>query len=287
MDTERHLRTEPQKEYELVDSGEHAKLERFGNTLVSRPDTQAVWKAHAPERWSEANATFSWTGGKGAWTVSKDILEPWLVRFGAIVFNAKLTAFKHTGIFPEQEPNWTWTKECIQKHEKPKVLNLFGYTGGASIAGSLAGALVTHVDSSKTSTTWAKENATLSNLPDDAIRFIVEDVRSFVKREIRREAKYDGILLDPPAFGRGAKDEVWKIEEDLLPLLELLKELLSDKPDSFFLLNGYASGYAPLSFLQLVKGVFEPKSTEYGEMRIVESTTSRELPCGMYVRFIR
>lgn len=287
MATEQHLLTAPSKEYELVDSGNHAKLERFGEILVARPDTQAVWQPHALEKWSGASATFSWAGGKGAWTVSKDTPEPWVVRFDRVAFQAKLTSFKHTGIFPEQEPNWNWTTERIQALTKPKVLNLFGYTGGASIKAALAGAEVTHVDSSKSSTTWAKENAQLSGLSPEEIRFIVEDVRGFVKREIRRGAKYDGILLDPPAFGRGAKDEVWKIEEDLLPLLELLRELLADTPNSFFLLNGYASGYAPLSFLQLVEGVFAPKSAQYGEMRIAESGTERELPCGMYVRFVR
>jgi 23S rRNA (cytosine1962-C5)-methyltransferase len=146
MATEQHLRTTTSKEYELVDSGNHAKLERFGNTLVSRPDTQAVWQPHAPEKWSEASATFSWTGGKGAWTVSKDIPEPWVVHFDDLALTAKLTSFKHTGIFPEQEPNWNWTTERIEALTKPKVLNLFGYTGGASIKAALAGAEVTHVD---------------------------------------------------------------------------------------------------------------------------------------------
>lgn len=287
MATEIHLRTRTITNYELVDSGNHAKLERYGSTLISRPDTQAVWQPRAPERWSEASAVFSWIEGKGVWTITKEIAEPWIVRFDELVMSAKLTSFKHTGIFPEQEPNWQWTKNRIKACEKPRVLNLFGYTGGASIRGAQAGAQVTHVDSSKSSTAWAKENVTLSELSPDSIQFIVEDVRSFVKREIRRGAKYEGILLDPPAFGRGAKNEVWKIEEDLLPLLQLLKELLANTPNSFFLLNGYASGYAPLSFLQLVEGIFTPSNTEYGEMRISESGTSRELPAGMYVRFTR
>ena len=203
-----------------------------------------------------------------------------------MTLKAKLTAFKHTGLFPEQEPNWSWAAERIQTLSSPKVLNLFGYTGAASVSAAKAGAEVTHVDSSKSALSWTKENAMVSGVAEDAIRFIHEDARSFVKRELRREAKYDGIILDPPAFGRGSKDEVWKIEEDLLPLVEDLKGLLSDAPGSFFLLNGYAAGYAPLSFAQLVEGVFPGVDAEYGELRIKEKT-GRELPCGMYVRFAR
>lgn len=287
MAREEHLTTSPSANYELVDSGNHAKLERFGEVLVSRPDTQAIWKPKHEERWSDAAADFAWTTGKGSWTLKKELPPVWNVSFDDITLGAKLTAFKHTGIFPEQQPNWEWSTQQIQKLEEPKVLNLFGYTGAASIAAAKAGAQVTHVDSSKTSTTWANENAQASGLAPDTIRFIVEDVRGFVKREIRRGAKYDGILLDPPAFGRGTKDEVWKIEEDLLPLVELLKELLSENPGSFFLLNGYAAGYAPLSFLHLVESVFPGVDAQYGELRIAEQNKTRELSAGMYVRFVR
>ncbi|HYD93339.1 MAG TPA: class I SAM-dependent methyltransferase [Candidatus Paceibacterota bacterium] len=281
---ERHLSTRASDGYELLDSGDHLKLERYGDYVLARPDTQAIWRKSDASLWEKAAAVFSRDGAKGAWEKNGDLPDMWDVSFGSMTLSTRLTSFKHTGIFPEQSPNWEWTAGKIQALKEPQILNLFGYTGAASIAAAQAGAQVTHVDSSKSSVTWAKENAERSGVPEGAIRYIVEDARSFVKREIRRGAKYEGILLDPPAFGRGAKDEVWKIEEDLLPLIELLKELLSDAPGSFFLLNGYAAGYAPQSFLQLVESVFGTVDAEYGELRI-EEKSGRLLPSGMYVRF--
>lgn len=283
MKTERHLATTPSEGYELIDSGDHMKLERFGAHTLARPDTQAIWPKNPSAPWDKAAATFLFNGGKGSWN-QNELPESWNVSMSGMTLKAKLSSFKHTGLFPEQEPNWSWSTEQIAKLKSPKVLNLFGYTGAASVAAALAGAEVTHVDSSKASIAWAKENADASGITEGQIRYMHEDVRAFVKREIRRGAKYEGILLDPPAFGRGSKDEVWKIEEDLLPLVELLKELLSPEPGSFFLLNGYAAGYAPLSFAELVQAVFPAANTEYGELRIQEAG-GRELPCGMYVRF--
>jgi 23S rRNA (cytosine1962-C5)-methyltransferase len=283
MAGEQHLLVGRSEGYELLDSGNHEKLERYGDTVIARPDTQAIWKPKGP--WSPA-ARFSWKGGKGAWEITGTIPEPWEAKMEGLSLLAKLTPFKHTGIFPEQAVNWRWSAEVIQKLSSPAVLNLFGYTGAASVAAAKAGAEVTHVDSSKTSIGWARENAARSGVAEDGIRYILEDTRAFVKREIRRGAKYQGILLDPPAFGRGAKDEVWKIEEDLLGLLEDLKALLDEAPGSFFLLNGYAAGYSPVSFLQLVQSVFGNVSAEYGELRIEESG-GRVLPAGMYVRFVR
>jgi 23S rRNA (cytosine1962-C5)-methyltransferase len=285
--TERHLSTPGFEGYELIDSGEHEKLERFGEITVARPDTQAIWKKAKPELWSKADATFAFEEGKGAWKAREGMPEQWNVSCGDASFIAKLTNFKHTGIFPEQEPNWSWGAGLIKALKEPSVLNLFGYTGAASIVAAKAGAKVTHVDSSKASIKWSQENAAASGLPEDAIRYILEDARSFAKREARRGAKYEGILLDPPAFGRGAKDEVWKIEEDLLPLMETLRELLSDAPGSFFLLNGYAAGYSPLSFKQLVESVFPGEQIEFGELRIQETGSERAIPAGMYVRFAR
>jgi 23S rRNA (cytosine1962-C5)-methyltransferase len=167
------------------------------------------------------------------------------------------------------------------------VLNLFGYTGIATLAAAHPGASVTHVDASKQSLDWAHENARLSGIPEDKIRWIPDDALAFVKREARRGAKYDGIILDPPAFGRGAKGEVWKIEEDFPALLEALKEIFSDKPGSFFLINGYAAGYAPRSFAQAVESVFGEVAGESGELHIKESTSERAVPAGIYVRFVR
>lgn len=169
----------------------------------------------------------------------------------------------------------------------PKVLNLFGYTGAATMTAARSGAHVTHVDASKQSLDWAHENARLSNIPEDNIRWMFDDALAFAKREARRGAKYDGIILDPPAFGRGAKGEVWKIEEDLPKLLETLKEILSDKPGSFFLINGYAAGYSPRSFAQAVESAFGQTSGESGELFIQESSSERVIPAGIYARFVR
>lgn len=284
--TEQHLIATASKGYELLDSGMHEKLERWGDVVLARPDTQAIWLPKNEKAWEGVSAVFSWKGGKGAWDVKKSLPEPWEADFGDFVLLPRLTAFKHTGVFPEQKPNWEWTTERIKALGAPSVLNLFGYTGAASVAAAKGGATVTHVDSSKSSITWMHENAARSGVEEGAIRAIVEDARSFVKREIRRGARYEGILLDPPAFGRGSKDEVWKIEEDLAPLIALLPQLLSDTPGSFVLLNGYAAGYAPVSFGQLLACVFPDTSIEYGELRIAEAT-GRVLPEGMYARFTR
>jgi len=284
---EKHLTAEGFNGYELLDSGEHMKLERFGAYTLARPDTQAIWKKQKPELWEKADAEFVWNGGKGSWKMNTELPEAWDVSYGDLTFISKLGNFKHTGIFPEQEPNWAWSKEKIGALTKPNVLNLFGYTGAASVVASAAGAAVTHVDSSKSSIGWCKENAAKSGIADDAIRFILEDARGFCKREARRGAKYEGIILDPPAFGRGAKDEVWKIEEDLIPLIETLSELLSPQKGSFFLLNGYAAGYSPLSFKQLVESIFPGVSVEFGELRLPETNSERAIPEGMYVRFSR
>lgn len=282
---EHHLAAAGFDGYELLDSGEHLKLERFGAFTLARPDTQAIWKKSKPELWEKADATFAWKDGKGAWETRTAISESWEVPYGSLKFISKLGNFKHTGIFPEQEPNWSWSAEKIRALQKPEVLNLFGYTGAASVVAAEAGAVVTHVDSSKVSVNWCKDNAVRSGLPEDAIRLVVEDARKYAKREAKRGAKYDGIILDPPAFGRGAKDEVWKIEEDLLPLLETLAQLLSEKPGAFFLLNGYAAGYSPLSFKQLVESVFPSASVEFGELRLSEKDSARAIPEGMYARF--
>jgi 23S rRNA (cytosine1962-C5)-methyltransferase len=286
MSTERHLVTTGFEGYELLDSGEHMKLERFGSVAVARPDTQAIWKKRDASLWEKADTTFEWKSGKGAWSENK-VPANWDVPYGDVTFVGKLTNFKHTGIFPEQEPNWSWSASKIKDLQNPEVLNLFGYTGAASVVAAKAGALVTHVDSSKASLNWTKENAERSLIPEDRIRYIHEDVRRFVKKEAKRGAKYHGIILDPPAFGRGAKDEVWKVEEDLAPLLETLAELLSPEPGSFFLLNGYAAGYAPLSFAQLVESVFPQSTPEYGELRLKETGSNRSIPEGIYVRFTR
>jgi 23S rRNA (cytosine1962-C5)-methyltransferase len=284
---EHHLSVTDFSGYELLDSGDHMKLERFGEYTLARPDTQAIWKKQKPELWASADAEFSFAESKGAWKMNKELPEAWNVSYKDLTFIAKRGNFKHTGIFPEQAPNWEWSAEHIKQLKTPEVLNLFGYTGAASVVAAKAGAKVTHVDSSKSSIGWCKENAAASGLTDDAIRFILEDARSFAKREARRDAKYQGIILDPPAFGRGSKDEVWKIEDDLIPLMETLKELLSDEPGSFLLVNGYAAGYAPRSFAQLVASFFSNTTIEYGELTLPETDSFRAISEGIYARFVR
>ncbi len=214
--------------------------------------------------------------------------EAWTLVVGEARFSARLTGFKHTGVFPEQAPNWTWMREHLTTLAPgANVLNLFGYTGVASIVAAQAGAQVTHVDASKQSLDWAHDNARLSLLPEDRIRWMLDDALAFVKREVRRGSKYEGIILDPPAFGRGAKGEVWHIEDDLLPLLRELNTLLSDTPGSFLLLNGYAAGYAARSFAQAVESAFGETNGAAGELYIQESSGTRVVPAGIYVRFVR
>ncbi len=289
MRHEENLIALPWPDYELLDSGENMKLERFGEVVLARPETQAVWKKSRPKVWGRADATFtspSGPGEKGTWEMKRSVPKAWELAWGPVRFTARLTGFKHVGIFPEQAANWQWISERCHALREPKILNLFGYTGIASLVAAEAGASVTHVDASKQSLDWAHENARLSKLGEDKIRWISDDVLSFVKREVRRGAKYDGIVLDPPAFGRGTKGEVWKVERDLAELLHALTQLLAEGPGSFFLLNGYAAGYSSRSFTQAVEGEFN-HTVESGEMHIKESGSERVIPSGIYVRFVR
>ncbi len=274
-------------DYELLDSGDNKKLERFGPYVLIRPETQAIWKVLHPDLWKSAKAEFRFDGGKGSWR-GKGIPETWDVSWSNDArFSLRLTSFKHTGVFPEQAPNWEWTRERVKALKQPKILNLFGYTGIASIVAAKHGALVTHLDASKQSNTWAKENATISGVPADTLRYITDDALKFVEREARRGSIYDGIILDPPAFGRGPDGEVWRIEEDICILLDAVKKIFSNKPGSFFLLNGYAAGYAPQSLLQSVESSFgKIKGGEFGELRIKESKSDRFISSGIYVRFV-
>lgn len=313
MKYDQHLTTLPWSDYELLDSGDGMKLERFGEIIVARPETQALWQKQEPELWASAHATFAFHDKKGAWDIKKPVPELWELAWGDTRFTAALTSFKHTGIFPEQAPNWEWIADHVkalserqeltrkqsgrpqggdprtfsQEAAGVSILNLFGYTGIASVVAAKAGALVTHVDASKQSLDWAHDNARRSGVGEDKIRWMLDDALAFVKREARRGAQYDGIILDPPAFGRGAKGEVWKIEEDFKTLLESLKEILRDKPGSFFLVNGYAAGYAPRSFAQAVESTFGAVNGECGELFIQESHSERVIPAGIYVRFVR
>ena len=281
------LLTKPSAGYELIDSGGEEKLERFGEVILARPDPQALWLKGREEEWKKAQGRFEREGKDGKWVGRSDLPRSWEIEFGGLKFLIKPTSFKHTGLFPEQLSNWQWGSELIKNAGREiSVLNIFGYTGGATLAAAQAGASVTHVDASKTAVAWARENAKLSGLEDKPIRWITDDAITFLKREIKREVKYDAVVMDPPAFGHGPDGEVWKFEESFLELLRLVEQLLSDKP-LFVLVNGYAAGYSPLAFAYNLEN-FEKKfggTIEYGDLNIAESNSDRILPCGIFARW--
>lgn len=280
------------EDYKLIDSGEGEKLEKFGSFLLSRPDPQALWRKNLSDaEWKNADASFSRSESSAEWTYKKGKLEKWSINFGGLKFWIKPTAFKHTGLFPEQKVNWDWMRGKIKEgsgSEKSdlEILNLFGYTGGASLACAQAGAKVVHVDGSKSAISWARENAELSGLAHRPIRWILEDARVFVGREVKRGNKYDGIIMDPPAFGHGANKEIWKIEEDFLPLVEDCIKLLSKKP-LFFIINGYSAGYSSIAYRNVLKVLIEKfgGNIEIGELTLPEEGGDRLLPCGIYARW--
>jgi 23S rRNA (cytosine1962-C5)-methyltransferase len=295
MEESKILTTGAEKGYELLDSGYGQKLERFGRTVLSRPDPQALWPKNLPEKeWGKADAVFDRSddkgesGAKGRWKMKAGGQGKWPVDFAGLKFFIEPTPFKHVGLFPEQKSNWEWMKEKIKGTKGIEVLNLFGYTGAASLACASAGASVVHVDGSKVSIARARENAELSGLAEMPIRWILEDAREFVKRELRRGNKYDAIIMDPPSFGRGDKGQVWKIEEDLMPLFDDCVKLLSAKP-LFFLINGYAAGYSAIAYANNLKALQEKfgGTVEAGELTIQEKGTDRLLPCGIFARWSR
>lgn len=286
------LITKPEADYELLDSGNGEKLERYGDIVLARPDPQALWHKHTPEVWASAHGVFVRDAQKASWRMKEGVPEQWNITLGGLRFVISPTAFKHTGIFPEQAQNWSWISERIAGARvhfggRPvSVLNLFGYTGGATLAAARAGAHVVHVDGSKSALSWASDNASASGLSDKPIRWILDDVRKFVAREIKRGNRYDGIILDPPAFGHGAKKELWKIEEHLPELLLMCKKLLSQTP-VFILMNGYAAGYSALAYGNNLAEITEGLggTLETGELTIEESHSGRLLPCGIFARW--
>lgn len=281
------LIAEPSKGYELLDSGNEEKLERYGDVVLARPDPQALWEKSLPEaQWRKADGWYERTGKEGKWHTREGFLKEWQIPFGGLSFIIRPTSFKHTGLFPEQQPNWQWIEKVLAKRGEVKVLNLFGYTGAASLAAAKAGAEVTHVDASKTAVAWARENAEASGLAEKPIHWVVEDAMKFVSREVKRGNRYDGIIMDPPAFGHGPKDELWKIEEDFVRFVQSCRELLSDKP-LFFLINGYASGYSPLAFVHNLSPLVSQfgGDIEAGELTIRESKSGRLLPAGIFARW--
>lgn len=272
------------KDYEVIDTSCGEKLERWGKYILLRPDPQVIWKTEktVPE-WNRLNGHYHRSSkGGGEWEFFK-LPEEWTISYRELNFRLKPFSFKHTGLFPEQAVNWDWCSERIREAGRPvKVLNLFAYTGGATLAAASAGASVTHVDASKGMVTWAKENAAASHLEDAPVRWLVDDCVKFVEREIRRGNKYDGIIMDPPSYGRGPKGEIWKIEESIYPFVELAAQLLSDDA-LFFLINSYTTGLQPAVLSYMLNTVIQKKrggevcSSEIG---LPVSSNGLVLPCG-------
>ncbi len=277
------------KDYEILDMANGEKLERWGNIYLIRPDPQIIWKDKSyPEKWKKADARYSRSNtGGGSWSYQKRLPEAWQVKYKDLIFNIKPMGFKHTGLFPEQAVNWDWMINKIKgANREIKVLNLFAYTGGATVACSYAGASVCHVDSSKGMVAWAKENVASSGLAERPVRFIIDDVMKFVQREIRRGNKYDGIIMDPPSYGRGKNGEVWQFENNIADLVDLCSGVLSDEP-LFFLINSYTTGISSKVLENIMTLKLHMKKGKYssGEIGLPMKDSSLVLPCGIYGRW--
>ncbi len=278
------------KDYECIDAGNGEKLERWGDVVLRRPDPQAMWEAKFDKAWNNADAFYHRSSkGGGYWEFKKKIPEFWTVNYKGLTFKVTPTGFKHTGLFPEQATNWDFMASKIKKAGREvKVLNLFAYTGGATMACAKAGASVVQVDASKSISKWAKENMELCGLGDHSIRFIVDDCLKFVEREYRRGHKYDGIVMDPPSYGRGPNKEVWKFEKNIAVLLEACLKILSDKP-LFLLINSYTTGVSNIVLGNMLKTSMLPLypdgKVETGEVGLSVTKNNLVLPCGIYGRW--
>ena len=276
------------KDYTVIDTSSGEKLEKWGKYTLIRPDPQVIWKTDKKNPlWRTADASYKRSrSGGGAWSDNK-LPESWVISYGDLSFRIKPMGFKHTGLFPEQAANWDWFGDLIKNAGRPiKVLNLFAYTGGATVAAAKAGAQVVHVDASKGMVAAAKENSRLSGLSDAPIRYIVDDCKKFIEREIRRGNKYDGIIMDPPSYGRGPTGEVWKIEENIDEFVELTANLLSDEP-LFFLLNSYTTGLSASTMKYITSVRLLSKRGGYSEadeLGLPVGNSGLALPCGSSVR---
>lgn len=277
--------------YQLLDCGEGGKLERFGPHILSRPCSQAVWsKQLAAAEWDRADAVFS-REQENRWLERRPLPKEWQIELAEIRFKISTTDFGHLGIFPEQKPFWEWIQKTLNETShgpiKPRVLNLFAYSGGSTLAAAKGGAAVCHLDASKGMVAWARENAALNKLENAPIRWIVEDVAKFIVREQRRGSRYEGIILDPPSFGRGTKGEIFKIEESIVKLLEDCRSLLSDHP-LFILFSCHTPGFTPIVMQNLMSQTMRglPGQIDAGEMVIKNDDSSRfNLPCGTFARW--
>ncbi len=271
-------------DYELIDCSRGEKLERWGNYTLVRPDPQAIWTTpRTNKNWNRPTARYarSATGG-GQWEKTA-LPDHWQIAYGDLTFHIKPMNFKHTGLFPEQAANWDWARDQIKRANRPiSVLNLFAYTGGATVACAAAGAQVCHVDAAKGMVSWAKENAKSSGLDEAPIRWIIDDCAKFVEREIRRGRRYDAVIMDPPSYGRGPSGEIWKLEENLYPFVELVSGVLSDDP-LFVLLNSYTTGLAPSVLTYIMESIFSARfggHTVSSELGLPVTETGLVLPCG-------
>lgn len=278
------------KDYECIDAGNGEKLERWGKVIFRRPDPQAMWPIENDDSWKNVDGFYHRSNkGGGYWDFKKQLPDYWTVNYKDLTFKVSPTNFKHTGLFPEQATNWDFMMEKISNaNREVKVLNLFAYTGGATMACSKAGAIeVVHVDASKGMTEWAKENMRLCHLENNRIRFIVDDCLKFVEREARRGNKYDAIVMDPPSYGRGPNGEVWKFEHNLHNLINACMKILSDKP-LFFLINSYTTGISSTVLFNILKTTLEPKyngMVDAGEIGLPITKNNLVLPCGIYGRW--
>ena len=274
------------KDYECIDTASGEKLERWGDIVLCRPDPQVIWDEKAdPGLWKNADAHYHRSNsGGGKWEYRKSIPEQWTITYKNLTFNIKPMGFKHTGLFPEQAVNWDFMMNKISSRKGAKVLNLFAYTGGATVACAKAGAAVTHVDASKGMVLWAKENAKSSGLQDAPIRYLVDDCMKFVEREIRRGNKYDAILMDPPSYGRGPGGEVWKIEDSICQFVRRCSLLLSDDP-LFFIINSYTTGLSPSVLINLMKMCLPEGKITSSEIGLNITSSEMVLPCGATCRW--
>ena len=273
------------KDYELMDASGGERLERWGDIMLIRPDPQIIWETKKAEHlWKKAHARYhrSQTGG-GSWERLRPLPESWQISYGPLQFNLKPMGFKHTGLFPEQAVNWDWMAGTIRRAGRPlKVLNLFGYTGAATLACVRAGAHVTHVDASKGMVAWGRENAALSGLADKPMRWLVDDCVKFVQREQRRGSTYDAIVMDPPSYGRGPGGEVWKLEEQIYPLLRECAALMSENP-LFFIVNSYTTGLSPSVMGYMLDSILTPEfggGTSADEIGLPVTNSGLIMPCG-------
>ena len=278
------------KDYEVIDTSAGEKLERWGDYILVRPDPQVIWNTERRDpRWRKFDARYARASTGGGHWAQKRLPERWQVRCGALTFNVKPMNFKHTGVFPEQAVNWAFIQEQIRGAGRPiNVLNLFAYTGGATLAAAAAGASVCHVDAAKGMVAWAKENAKSSGLENAPIRWIVDDCAKFVEREIRRGRRYDAIIMDPPSYGRGPSGEIWKLENDLYPFVELTAQVLSDRP-LFVIINSYTTGLAPSVLGYILDTVIGRRfrgASQCGELGLPVTASGLTLPCGSTGRWI-